>query len=448
MKITGLNIDCLEAILDCLEFQDLLNAASSNKRINHAAKFVFIRKSNEKKIKFVIYEKNCGGKKYNFKVNSIIIRCRNIALQLLRCFGSLISHIYIGYEENFRNDYVTSYINQFCTESLIEIEFLNIPKGGLDSFKQPFIRIEKVRLHTSEEEHELGENSWINKIFPKMKQLEVYNTGKPSVLLKNGDVVNHFPCLECLKISNSEWYGLEYDRKTAKDVCSKNIMSILKLNSQLKKFILDNGSTGIFDVNLIECSKDSLQNLESLVLKVDSQEFFRNFNHKTVHLKSVKYLEIDFSNWPGRAAPERDLPFSFEQLETLIFQLKYFEYFFKFIEKYPTISTLGLDFNFCSQYQDWERLEKICPSITTINCFGSDSFEIDAISNMIAIFKSLKRITFTMKDARSRYVVLTSIKSIFNNEWFAFIHEMHYGLKWCRSGQYVTEYYVELKRRS
>lgn len=49
MKITDLNIDCLEAILDRLKFQDFVNAADSNKRIKHAAEFLFLRKYNEKK---------------------------------------------------------------------------------------------------------------------------------------------------------------------------------------------------------------------------------------------------------------------------------------------------------------------------------------------------------------------------------------------------------------
>ena len=52
MKLTGLNIDCLENILEYLELGDLLNAATSNKRLNQAANFIFDREHSKKMFRF------------------------------------------------------------------------------------------------------------------------------------------------------------------------------------------------------------------------------------------------------------------------------------------------------------------------------------------------------------------------------------------------------------
>lgn len=43
IKLTDLNIDCLKNIFEYLNFRDLLSVASSNKRLNHATKFIFDR---------------------------------------------------------------------------------------------------------------------------------------------------------------------------------------------------------------------------------------------------------------------------------------------------------------------------------------------------------------------------------------------------------------------
>lgn len=43
MKLTNLNIDCLENVFEYLKLGDLISVAAANKRLNKAAKFVFAR---------------------------------------------------------------------------------------------------------------------------------------------------------------------------------------------------------------------------------------------------------------------------------------------------------------------------------------------------------------------------------------------------------------------
>lgn len=84
MKLTDLNIDCLEAILECLEIGDLLNAADACRRLHHAANHLYLRIHGEKPL--------IDTKYYAVRPIAFAISNLKIALQLLRCFGHLVSH--------------------------------------------------------------------------------------------------------------------------------------------------------------------------------------------------------------------------------------------------------------------------------------------------------------------------------------------------------------------
>lgn len=92
MKLTELNIDCLENVLAYLELRDLLSAASSSKQLNQAANFVFIRKYSKKEMNFEnIHLKHYAP--YKFEQYSIVFSDFKASLQLLRCFGHLVENI-------------------------------------------------------------------------------------------------------------------------------------------------------------------------------------------------------------------------------------------------------------------------------------------------------------------------------------------------------------------
>lgn len=54
MKLTDMNLDCIESCLEHLKFNDLLQVAASNKRLNRAANFIYNRKYGSKN-KVIIY---------------------------------------------------------------------------------------------------------------------------------------------------------------------------------------------------------------------------------------------------------------------------------------------------------------------------------------------------------------------------------------------------------
>lgn len=71
---------------------------------------------------------------------------------------------YNGYQ------YIISYINQYCADSITNIRLTQIPGSALNQFKKPFTRIEKVNFGKYEGQHQLPKN-WLNRLFPKMRIL-------------------------------------------------------------------------------------------------------------------------------------------------------------------------------------------------------------------------------------------------------------------------------------
>lgn len=117
-KIIDMNVDCLERVLQYLEFIDLLNAADSDKQLNNAANIIFSRKHGKKKFIFgdtgLSKSPLIQTSKYFIDVNDL-----KIGLRILRCFGVLISEIVLY---RFQDDisefdaHIITYINEYCAE--------------------------------------------------------------------------------------------------------------------------------------------------------------------------------------------------------------------------------------------------------------------------------------------------------------------------------------------
>lgn len=435
MKITDLNIDCLEAILYRLEFQDFLNAADSNKCINHAAKFVFIRKYNKKRLTLRIetplgrqYIQNyCSFDFSSYK--SMDIFDLEVALPLLRCFGCVINKIELRFNGTVHDNYITSYLNQFCTDYLKRICILHIPSDGFDYFKKPFTKLENCTLILNENLDRFVGNNLLNRLFPKMKKLKLDYTCSP--FFKNGNTVYHFPCLERLHFNHVNY---NFPRAC---VCKKNIIATIKLNPQLKKLDIY-CEMNMFDAQLFQSVEESLQNLETLHLNHFSvpDTFLNNFKLKTIYLKNLKYLLYSYNR---SIISPIDLAFTCERLETFNFPARLFNFFYKFIEKHQTISTLSLHFAFSSEIQCCKRLAEICPSLTMVNCIIQFRITIDIICDLMAMFNSLKKVNFELRRSRPGDLLLQLIKDRLNTDWLISITEI--------VNDYVNFCHVELKQR-
>lgn len=154
LKITDLNDYCLEKIFVRLDFHNLFNVAMANEWLRPAARFLYKRKFGNKTVVINLFPIRRNADEYyeNIRIDSenVTINDFKNCLQFLRCFGSSISNVHIFYDltKDKRYDYIHQYINNYCAESLLKIEFFDkIHEFSINGFEKPFVNVQTVALH-------------------------------------------------------------------------------------------------------------------------------------------------------------------------------------------------------------------------------------------------------------------------------------------------------------
>lgn len=211
IKITDINIDCLEKICKYLSFEDLLNVADANKQLKMAADLVYNLKYVNKRTHIQSLRKYPHVWPSSTNKKNIFICALKTAFQTLRCFGHLTSKLHIcplnkitnaGEVENFRTNFknLMVYAGEYCSDCLNEIEIIVKFNGALDHLEKPFLNVKKVYLWG------FGPaTSLLNKLFPKMEYLKIsYNR----CVIQNGqctatdfgNIEKYFPYLDQMDI--------------------------------------------------------------------------------------------------------------------------------------------------------------------------------------------------------------------------------------------------------
>lgn len=173
LKLTDLNIDCLEHVFQYLNLSELIAVADANQRLNIAANLIFMRKYSAKTVEFqgIHLSRNRRIKFEMDNFGNIYIGDLRTCLTYLRCFGHLIAHVTFRFASGRDNSAhelrVLDYINEYCSESLTEIGIKSGPIGWEEQFKKPFFKIGDVNLDRCQ----LGAKDAINRIFPRMQRL-------------------------------------------------------------------------------------------------------------------------------------------------------------------------------------------------------------------------------------------------------------------------------------
>ena len=228
MRLTDLDIDCIEEILEYLEFKDILSAADSNNRLRHASKFLFIRKHSNRI--FRLYSRHACIDLVKIGVyGAMMVKNPKYIFQTLRIFGHLISSLDLFLEcRALLPDYVNinRYINEFCTETLeyfkINIWAVDL-EDALDCLESPFTRVKTVHIDVN-----LGgsaQKNFLVRIFPKMEQLSLRTSC--SKFIHNECIANHFPHLKIFKIMSRYPHKEDYE-------CSEVYRKFIRLNPQLQ----------------------------------------------------------------------------------------------------------------------------------------------------------------------------------------------------------------------
>lgn len=348
-----MNIDCLESCLEHLNIEELVNAASSNKRLYHAARYVFV-KMYRHRVYIISFVKNCIDNriylKRNKKMNRLRILDLRMCLQFLRCFGDLISEMGLTLVSELCEwkHLIIEYINEYCSESLIKIEFYNNPKGGLNKLTKIFNKVEKITMYDS-----YPTEKKLNEIFPNIRKLQLYYGKKYDYEF----IACNFPYLEHLDISETN----------LNDIQKKNLLIALRSNSQLKSLKAEEWFSDILYTNYFQETNEILQNIETLDVYIDKKIDY-NSTISNKHLKNLKYLEIsgdEFELYYGHHSSI--FPFTSDQLESLTIRCEdyYNEFLFNIIEKFPNVKKLDI---FWLDPMDFSKILKKMPLLEEIVC--------------------------------------------------------------------------------
>ena len=395
MKLTNLNIDCLESILEYLELADLLNAADSNKRLCHASKFVYIKKYGSYRLYFVraFKSKQKSVRHTNSPDPYISIMDENnifcgyylkCALQLLRNFGRFVYGIefYMIFAEYDREAIlcIIDYLNYFCHETLEYVAMLMNDKDTWNCFNKPFTSVKSVYFHSSVSTQR---NSLVQ-LFPRMEKLtfswadyeEIYES-----------IVNHFPYLEYVNIS-SQYPELLLN--ITKERCTKYFNEFLKLNPQLKCLSMECAKKT--EVEIIHAFDRCGLNPKRLEL-LDVDQFFKYFDGKVIKLRSVEHLSIK------KYFKEKnmcEIPFLCSKLISFEIELdeQSNEHIYKFYRNHSTIRKLTLGYSAINEFNiNYARLAQFLPLLEELTSYVG-KLSADEAYHVLTLFKSLKYFRF------------------------------------------------------
>lgn len=417
MLLTDLNIDCLESILEYLELTDLCNVADSNKRLNHASKFIFIRKYGSCEFRFsnasyqvpirIKYEFDLHiYKDIYIKIPTVTINDPKNTFQILRLFGKFIFRIdlcdstrqnsFTHPDHNLIRAYI-DYINEFCCESLNHLTIGMRNEDLLQYFRNVFTEVKCIYLKT---EFSTQKNSLI-KLFPNLQRLTFYTYREGLEFIRSKCLLHHFPCLEFFKK-----YPFPTHKNTKDNECIEIMKGFLQLNPQLKYFFMPCRDKA--DINILRVFEERNQNVQCLDLFV-RDKFFQDFNGEKLHLHSVKHLRIRnvyISPFTG------GIGLQCKQLEKFVIRIdsEYSKEVYDFIEENPSIKTLHIDLEHSSI--NFSRVARSLPLLQEFEDFGETLSEHEVI-HVLSLFKLLKLFRFKV----SKNFDCKQLNSYLNIDW-------------------------------
>lgn len=172
--ITHICFELLERIFGHLDLDNLLNVARTCNRLQLAAATKFAHDHGDKVILAESTISHLQSKQIetqNLYVHPHQIRIkRGKILPFLRCFGAKISTLIVRYADNC----VNAYINRYCADTLVDIEFFNCQRGALsmENVLQPFKQVDCVEFTGTSSI--LGKQfSNLANWFPNLRYLEI-----------------------------------------------------------------------------------------------------------------------------------------------------------------------------------------------------------------------------------------------------------------------------------
>lgn len=409
MKITELNFDCLESCLEHLDIKDLLNIADASKQLRNVARVVYNRKFKQRTV-FYGPLKCKQLEKCRSTENALQISSLKWNLQFLRCFGDLVSEIYIKsssdhtrmFFESFPFPFgqdcydlfvqstvsiqwehlIIEYINEYCFESLTKLSIRGQGReSGFNKLTNTFSKVEQIEI---EEVYPITVKLY--ELFPNLRKLMLSDDFhvKKGFYLHYEYIAGHFPYLEELRISFDM-----FDHEAIFD--KENIATALRSNPQLKSLCTNVLIDVVCNTKHFSNPKETyLPNLEKLVA-YDACEAVKTID-ETIKLNNLKELELTICNVDSDNPWV--FPFASNKLESLkVYACDNNMNFSNLIPQYPTLKKISLvDMWEINHIEIWERM----PLLEEIYLYNHANFTVDQVISFINQFHSLRVFLFRL----------------------------------------------------
>lgn len=411
LKITDLNVNCLEVMFNHLDLSDLLNVADSNETLKRAAGMVFLRRYSGKKVWLHKPHLSMNRKLHVYSEN-ILIEDLRTCLQILRCFGDLIERLEIT-EDEVSSDWeftekfginqiihntIMTYVNDFCAKSLKQFALVMVPKSALNQLKKPFVALETLQLFSCCLANDLMS---LDELFPNVQHLSLnFNQVEDAMIIQE-----HWPHLKHFEVNIDRW-----------NIQQQHVEEMLRLNPKLQSLKISSG----WDADVLKSVSKFLQFIELLEI---GNHFggFVGFDGDIIHFTTLKRLKISLiATEPG---PLCTLPLSFQQLEELSLETNYElgDSFFEFLRQNPTIRKLevpALDHQ--KRNSEVERFEysKEIANLTELY-LNRFTFNADTAIDFISECKLLKKFHFKVESPEEYDDLLIQL----NSGWHVSIDE-------------------------
>lgn len=294
MKITDLNIDCIEQVFEHLKFSDLLSAADSNRRLRNCAKSHF-RQTYKQKFTFDLFHST-----QNIHDNSADIKVYGYSdsFKIARCFGTEIRDLEIKISQvdkigTKQMCHLAKYLSAFLpTIHILKVEVYK-PMMVLRRNNAGNYAVTECELLPVIEHDEVNQNVDLVQLFPTVTELKF----RLDNVFRFDNFANHFKYLESLSLR------ISFNNMNL----SNCFIIFLELNKQIKTLRIDFCRN--IDTNFVSLMVKYLPNIESLEIFGE-----RSSINRMICMPHLKHLTIQ-----SKSRPITLFPFLCRQLESFAF---------------------------------------------------------------------------------------------------------------------------------
>lgn len=285
-KIIDLDDVCLDKIFMPLNIKDLFSVAVGNEWLRPAANFVYKRKFGDKKVWFSRVHSTQSTNALNNIGVFIIIYDFKTCLEFLRCFGTSITHLEISYGQSNskRYRYVHQYVNEYCSESLVTLQFDRKSSFAMEHIKKPFNNVQHIQLFGCD----LSENfRSFDDIFPHLRHLSIDGVGlnhcfiaatptrleRLSISLADNNnyfATKRYNVLNQLLQSNHQLQSLTLFAPALNSITFNSLLDMIKENQLISELVL---STGYAPHSVNAKQIEHLAREHPLLAELDLQSF-------------------------------------------------------------------------------------------------------------------------------------------------------------------------------